>query len=71
MTFEQFMDKGWEYTVYLILILVAIKFIRFLLTWFLVIIEDFVHLFVPPHKHYDLWIFKKLDYIINKFWWND
>lgn len=54
---------------YFVLILIGIRILRFVLTWILVIIEDFVHMFVPPHKHYDLWIFKKLDYIINKFWW--
>lgn len=54
---------------YFVLILIGIRIVRFLLTWLLVMIEDFVHMFVPAHKHYDLWIFKKLDYIINKFWW--
>ena len=61
-------DSITTWVFYIALVLIGITLVRALLTWFLVIIEDFVHMFVPPHKHYDLWIFKKLDYIINGWW---
>jgi len=55
----------------LIIFLISFRVTQFLLTWALVIVEDFCHKFVPYEKHYNLWIFKKLDNIINKFRWND
>jgi hypothetical protein len=55
----------------IVVFLIAFRATQFFLTWVLVIIEDFCHMFVPEHKKYTLWFFKKADNIINKFRWDD
>ena len=51
--------------------LVLFRLAQFTLNWILIIIEDFIHQFIPEEKHYTLKFFKKADNIINKFRWND
>ena len=51
--------------------LILFRLAQFTLNWILIIIEDFIHQFLPEKKHYTLKFFKKADNILNKFRWND
>ena len=51
--------------------LVLFRIAQFTINWILIIIEDFIHQFLPEEKHYTLKFFKKADNILNKFRWND
>jgi hypothetical protein len=69
--FDQLISFLNKCTIGFIVFMIALRVTQAILTWLLVMIEDVCHIFVPEHKKYTLWFFKKADNIINKFRWDD